>query len=309
LVVGNLAPMVLGASIRYSATALPNRIIQALNTENISYLLLVPALLEMLAHELVDMLIDDRVLPEQARGIPLAEIAESNLYESDKVVRSARKHIGSHLRSIVVGGAALDPAWQQVLSTLGIDLYLGYGLTEASPILTCNKASDCPPGSVGKPLPNVELRINESDEIMASGPNIMQGYIGLIKRSEKWLKTGDIGRIDGFGNLFIEGRNKEAMVTANGETIFPDEMEPYYQHPDFIDYCVVPLTGTDGNDIPTLVIYPRVDAEEVKGIMHNLARNAPERLRARNHIVIDYPMPRTALGKIQRRKLAAILQE
>ena len=309
LVVGNLAPMVLGASIHFTATPLPNRIIQALRKQGVTYLLLVPALLEMLASELIDILIDDHILPDELRGLSLEVIAESSLTQSAVIVSAIRNIIGPGLHSIVVGGAALDPRWQQVLSALGIELYLGYGMTEASPILTCSKATDCPPGSVGKALPNIELRLNDRSEILASGPNIMQGYIGGPAWLEAWFNTGDIGRIDEAGNVFIEGRSKEAMVSANGETIFPDEMEAYYQHLDFIDSCVVPLSSNDGNDIPTLVIYSHLDHAEVKKIINEMAGNAPERLRTRNYILSGHPLPRTELGKIQRRKLAAMFKE
>ena len=98
------------------------------------------------------------------------------------------------------------------------------------------------------------------------------------------------------------------MVTANGETIFPEEIEPYYCHPDFKEYCVAPFSGGYGNDKPMLVIYPTEGAGELKQIVYQLASKAPGRVRIHDYVVVDHPLPRTELGKVQRRKLAMLIE-
>ena len=77
-----------------------------------------------------------------------------------------------------------------------------------------------------------------------------------IALEDDWLRTGDRGRVDAGGFLFVTGRLKEAMVTAAGETLYPEEIEPYYASPLFAEHCVVPVAGADGNDVPTLVVVP-----------------------------------------------------
>jgi long-chain acyl-CoA synthetase len=158
-------------------------------------------------------------------------------------------------------------------------------------------------------LPNVQIRISEDREIFAKGPNIMQGYLGEEKLDDGWIRTGDLGRLDDQGNLFIEGCSKEAMVTATGETIFPDEIEPYYQHDDFHETCVVPLSGEDGNDHPVLVIYPKEGVGDLQHRIHKMAAHAPARSKVMDFIQIDHPLPRTELGKIRRRLLAEQIEE
>lgn len=308
LVVGNLAPMVLGASIIYPQTLLPNRIIKALQTENITYMLVVPALLGLIANEVMEQLIDKKILPKESRDSSLKQMEEFVSKRDEKLIIEINRIIGSTLKSVVAGGAGISPLWNTVFKLLGRELYVGYGLTEASPILTCTKAADCPAGSVGRPLPNVKLKISDGNEILACGPNIMQGYLGEAKHPDSWLSTGDLGAIDSQGNLFIKGRSKEVMVTSAGETLFPEEIEPYYQHDDFHECCVVPLSGEDGNDRPALVIYPKDELADIKKLVNKLAAHAPARLRVRDYIEIDHPLPRTELGKIRRRALADMIE-
>jgi len=308
LVVGNLAPMVLGASIKYPPALLPNRIIEALQTENITYMLVVPALLGLIANEVVEQLIDKKILPEDSRNSSLRQIEEFVSKRDEELIIEINRILGSTLKSVVAGGAGISPVWNTVFKLLGRELYVGYGLTEASPILTCARTTDCPVGSVGRALKNVQLKIGDDNEILASGPSIMQGYLGEAKFADDWMRTGDLGEIDSQGNLFIKGRSKEVMVTSAGETIFPEEIEPYYQHDDFHECCVVPLAGEDGNDHPVLVIYPKNVSAELKQFINKLAAQAPARSRVRDYIVIDHPLPRTELGKIRRRALAEMIE-
>lgn len=309
LVVGNLAPMVLGATIKYPQALLPNRIIEALQAEDITYMLVVPAILGLITNEIIEQLIEKELLPAESRSRSLKEVEALVSGLDNKSIIEINRVLGPTLKSVVAGGAGLSPLWNTVFKLLGKELYIGYGLTEASPILTCTRTADCPAGSVGRPLPNVQLKISEDTEILAKGPNIMQGYLGEEKLDDGWIRTGDLGSVDSQGNLFIEGRSKEAMVTSTGETIFPDEIEPYYQHDDFHECCVVPLSGEDGNDRPVLVIYPKEEAGDLTQNINKMTARAPSRSRVRDFIEIDHPLPRTELGKIRRRSLAEQIEE
>jgi acyl carrier protein len=123
------------------------------------------------------------------------------------------------------------------------------------------------------------------------------------------LRTGDVGRIDANGFLFVDGRIKEAMVSATGDTVFPEEMEPCYASPLFAERFVVPVPGADGNDVATLVVRPadRTRGDAVyRSEAARLRAAAPARLRyAAFHVLADAPLPRTATGKVRRRALGA----
>ncbi len=122
-----------------------------------------------------------------------------------------------------------------------------------------------------------------------------------------WLRTGDYGRLDEEGFLFVAGRLKEAMVTAAGETIYPEEIEPHYAHPLFLELCVTALRGFDGNDLPTLFVVPlspEVPQDELQRAYESLRAAAPSRLRVERMIRMNDALPRTASGKIRRRLLA-----
>ncbi len=125
--------------------------------------------------------------------------------------------------------------------------------------------------------------------------------------AEGWLRTGDRGRLDDDGHLFITGRLKEAMVTSAGETIYPEEAEPYYKSPLFAELCVTALSGEQGNDLPTLFVVPAtpdVPDQDLEEAFVDLRASAPARLRVVRMVRLSGPLPRTATGKVRRRALA-----
>ena len=108
-----------------------------------------------------------------------------------------------------------------------------------------------------------------------------------------------IGRLDEDGFLFVTGRLKEVMVTASGETLHPEELEPYYASPLFAEHCVVPVRGRQGNDVPTLVIVPargETTPQELEETFARLRASAPARCRVAKLVRLSAPLPRTALG-------------
>jgi acyl-CoA synthetase (AMP-forming)/AMP-acid ligase II/acyl carrier protein len=173
-------------------------------------------------------------------------------------------------------------------------------------------AEECPRGSVGRPLPGVTVRIGDEREILVSGPTVMRGYFRDPDATnaaieDGWLRTGDVGRIDAQGFLFVEGRIKEAMVSSSGETVYPEEMEPFYASPLFAEHVVAPRRGADGNDVPTLYAWPRDPATTDEDLRRECARlraAAPSRLRVADVVRCQEPPPRTASGKVRRRALA-----
>lgn len=323
LVVGQLIPLSSGSRIVFAGSLLPNRIIDTIREEHISYTLVVPGLLRVLIQHYVGELVHAGVSgPEWLKASEedlikelYSNLGDDLLYKRTKVIREM---IGSHLKAFVVGGASMNPAWAKILVALGIDLEVGYGLTEASPVVTLGNAREIPWGSVGTPLPGVEIKISEAREILVRGPNVMTGYLNNPKASATalqngWLHTGDQGRLSEKGHLFIEGRIKEAMVTETGETIYPEEIEAFYSDPLFQDICVAPLPGPYGNDVPILVVMPakpdQTQAEELRAKFLELKTKASARHKVFGVYRLDHPLPRTALGKPKRRQLISTLIE
>ena len=138
--------------------------------------------------------------------------------------------LGGRLRLAVVGGAALDPELARTFIGLGLPMLQGYGMTEASPVISVNRDDDNVPESVGPPLPGVEVRLAENNELLARGANIMLGYWRNPEASRAalmdggWLRTGDIAEIKD-GKIYIRGRAKDILVLSNGEKLPPQDVE------------------------------------------------------------------------------------
>jgi long-chain acyl-CoA synthetase len=139
--------------------------------------------------------------------------------------------LGGRLRIAVSGGAPISARLAHCFVGLGLPLLQGYGLTETAPIVTANRVEDNVPESVGRPLPGVQVKLGDSDELLVRGPNVMQGYwedatkTAASFTADGWLRTGDIGRIDAAGHVYIVGRLKDILVTSTGEKVPPADIE------------------------------------------------------------------------------------
>ena len=138
--------------------------------------------------------------------------------------------LGGRLKVAISGGAALSPEISRVFVSLGVPILQGYGLTEASPVVSVNRLDKNIPASIGIPLPGVSVKVGGDDELLIKGPNVMLGYwnnpgaTAAILDSGGWLHSGDKARIEG-AHLFITGRIKDIIVLANGEKVSPTDME------------------------------------------------------------------------------------
>jgi long-chain acyl-CoA synthetase len=172
-----------------------------------------------------------RFLADQGRGPllgPFARVADRLL--GRLIARPVLAKLGGRLRVAVSGGAPLSPVVARFFIALGLPLTEGYGLTEASPVLSNTRPEDCVPGSVGRPLPGLQVRIGPQGELLAHTPGCMLGYWGqpeataLAIDGDGWLHTGDVAEIrDDY--IYIRGRLKEILVTSTGEKVPPGEME------------------------------------------------------------------------------------
>ena len=165
------------------------------------------------------------------------------------VFSKVKQKMGGKLWFMPCGGASVSPDVTQLFEAMGLHITVGYGLTETTATLTAFPFTHFEHGSCGKPLPGVELRIGENDEILAKGNGIMKGYYNKPEETTKvftedgWFKTGDAGKIDENGMLFITDRIKDLMKTSNGKYIAPQQIENILTNNNFIQQIVLIAEG------------------------------------------------------------------
>ena len=160
------------------------------------------------------------------------------------VFKKLREKTGGKLRFFISGGAALAKDLGVFFEAAGIKIREGYGLTESSPVIAANRVDDFKFGTVGKPFPGVEIKIAPDGEILARGPNIMQGYFKNKKETDAvikdgWLYTGDIGEFDSKGYLRITDRKKHLFKTSAGKYIAPAPIENLFLTSKYIDQFIL----------------------------------------------------------------------
>ncbi|MBP5268528.1 MAG: AMP-binding protein [Ruminococcus sp.] len=198
--------------------------------------------------------------PDVMLMVPLmVETIYKRLRTADRTIPTdtiAKKVFGRNLKYIFTGGAHLEPYYIEEFKKYGIDVYEGYGMSECSPVISSNKIGDSKAGSIGRPLPNVEIKF-VNGEILVRSTSVMKGYYKMEEETEEtlkdgWLHTGDKGYIDEDGFLFINGRVKNLIILSNGENISPEEIETRLGVNDLIGEIVV--TGED--NMLTARIFP-----------------------------------------------------
>lgn len=233
--VGFLLPLLGGARVAYAGKTPTPAILQKIcGQERPQVMLVVPLIIEKIYKK--------RVVPAvEKSGLLtfLCRFGVSRRMVHRKIGGKLLDFFGGRLEVMGIGGAALNPEVERFLRDADFPFLVGYGLTEGSPLLAGGPHGDTTirPGSAGKPVPRVEIRIDAPHpqtgigEILARGPNIMQGYLNDPEATrdsftgDGWLKTGDLGLLDSEGNLHIKGRSKSMIVLSNGENVFPEAIE------------------------------------------------------------------------------------
>ena len=196
---------------------------------------------------------------------------------NDKIFEEITKNFGGRLRLIIIGAAAVRPDVIKDFKTFGIPSYIGYGLTECAPLVSCNYDALFTTDTVGRPIPGIEVKLINEDaqgvgEICVKGPNVMLGYYKDEEQTREvldeygWFHTGDLGFVGEDGLLRINGRIKNVIVTKNGKNIYPEEIEYHLNNNPLIAESMV--VGFDEDDKDETVveakIFPDIDAIKKK---------------------------------------------
>ncbi len=231
------------------------------------------------------------------------------------VFARVRAGVGGRVRALVSGSAALSPAIGRFFFGAGLTIVEGYGLTETAPVLTVNPFTAPRFGTVGPPLPEIELRIADDGEILTRGPNVMKGYYGRPEATaavlvDGWFHTGDVGRIDPDGFLVITDRKKDMLVTSGGKKIAPQPIENVVRLHPLVSEAV--LLG-ERRRFPALLIVPDFTALEHR--LRELGRRsgAPDELVRRPDVIALYQAivdeVNLGLAQFERVKKIALLPE
>jgi len=197
------------------------------------------------------------------KGVVPFSLSASHALAERLVFSKIRAKTGGRMRFFVSGGAALGREFGEFFEAVGFTVIEGYGLTESSPVIAVNRLDNYRFGTVGHPIPGVEVRIAADGEILARGPNIMRGYWNNPEATheaidgEGWLHTGDIGMIDAEGFMHITDRKKHLFVSSGGKNIAPQPIESLFLSNKYIEQFM--LIG-DRRMFLTALIVPDFDA-------------------------------------------------
>jgi long-chain acyl-CoA synthetase len=213
-----------------------------------------------------------RQLQEAGQPIP-AEMQAAFDEADEKLYVNVRNLFGGRIRQCVTGAAPIAKEILEFFYACGVPVFEGYGMTETSTVASANRADAFRFGSVGKPLPGMEVKIADDGEVLLRGPNIFQGYFKNEKATNEtldggWLHTGDLGRVDEDGYLYITGRKKDIIITAGGKNITPANLENGLKQNRWISQAVVV-----GDRRPFLIVLITLDPEEIPAFAqeHGLA--------------------------------------
>ncbi len=311
----------------------------------------VPALYDLMYRAILARMDAEGRREQFERGLRMVEAVKrrTGVNIGRRVFRELHSQLGGRIRFMFSGGAALNPETARAFFRLGVPLLQGWGLTEAAPLCAAQPLSsrkfnftdyyERHVGSVGRHAENVEIdlidvpekeiyvALHGEGELVVRGPNVTPGYwrdenATRAARVGDWLRTGDVGRFDEEGNIYITGRSKYVIVLESGEKVHPDEVEETIQRSDLIEeICILGRNVKDKTQVGAIV-YPNytdaarrckdagreLDGETIRALVSEEVRLQEEQLapykRVAEIILTDTPLPKNALRKVSREELA-----
>jgi long-chain acyl-CoA synthetase len=300
-----------GAATHYVPSRRGPDILRVLHEQRITHMIVVPQLLTLMG----------RSLQEQLRASVPPPVYRA-MMAADRLPFAARRYVfwpihrrlGGHLRLMIAGGAALPAETHLLWERLGVRVVEGYGVTECSPAIALGAPDGTTPiGSVGRPVRGVDVRLSPERELLVRGPNVMAGYWRASERTadvlhDGWYSTGDLGTIDGEGNIRIVGRARELIVLPSGMNVWPQDIEDVLRsHPSVKDAVVLAVPAASGGATLHAYVIPATASDRATSVGHIVAA-ANARLAQHQRIATaswwaDTDFPRTALLKIRRHLL------
>ena len=308
-------------------------IVENLNEYKITYAAFVPAIYELMYKNIWKM-IEKKGKVEETKEL-MQEYKDKSIQEKKEVFKEIHNMYGGCIKLFITGAAALDKEVIETFRNWGLNLCQAYGLTETSPIIGIETNEHHRIGSIGKPIPHVQARIDEADddgvgELVVKGPNVMLGYYNDKKATNNvmedgWFHTGDLARIDEDGYIFICGRKKSVIVLKNGKNIYPEEMEGLVNKIEGVkESFIFGKQQTDDKDnikIHVKIVFDkdimkeaykvereeevyRVLAEKIKEVNSVM----PKYKAIRGIIVSEEPLIKTTTGKIKRQANLEVIE-
>lgn len=244
-----------------------------------------------------------------------------------KLFKDIINQLGGNIRFVVSGASGIDKKVAKGFNDFGILTVQGYGLTETSPVLTAENEKCIRYGSIGYPLANVDVKIENPNEegigeIVAKGPNVMLGYyeneeatkevIEIDENGDRWFHTGDLAYMDKDGYIFIAGRKKNVIVLKNGKNIYPEELELLVNNLPYVEESMVfGMPKDDDLVVSVKIVYNKeykeennLSEEELKNKIwediKEINKDLPNYQHIKNLIITDEPMIKTTTAKVKR---------
>ena len=297
------------------------RIAQCLKEYNVSVFVCVPRVLEVMYDTIMKKLKESGKLKTVKKGIAISSaLKKVGIDIRRKLFKELLDELGGALRVIIVGAAALKPEVQKFFFDIGVLSVQGYGMTETAPTITAENEKYINFGSVGRPIPGVDVKLLDKDEdgigeIAVWGENLMLGYykdeeltnslLATVDGSDKkYFRTGDMGYFDKKGLLYISGRKKNVIVLDNGENVFPEEIEFLLSECQNIKECVV--FGKEKNSgvfvSAKIVCFEKTAEEEEKinAFVEEVNKKLPAYKRIKDFEITDVEFEKTTTLKIKR---------
>ena len=275
---GFLMPLYKGASIAYCEGL--KYIVKNLAEVRPTMLLAVPLIFENLYNNIMK-----NVRKQGKEGLVRKVLAVNKVTKkigldlNKLLLKDILKVFGGRMRVLISGGAAIDPAILQFFNDLGFIAVQGYGLTECAPMAALNpdQHKNMRNSSVGHLLPGMEVKIEDKNEdgigeICVKGPNVMMGYYNMPEETAKvirdgWFHTGDLGYVDDKDFIYITGRKKNVIITANGKNVFPEELEYYLGRSNLVSESMVWAQEDEAGQDTVIVATIKPDMEEVESVI------------------------------------------
>jgi long-chain acyl-CoA synthetase len=287
-----LVPTCLGCHIHFlNKIPSPKVLLKAFEDVKPNVIFMVPLILEKVYKKSIQPSLNKTGI-KLALNIPLLN---KKIY--DQVNKKLTESFGGEFTSIVVGGAALNKEVEEFLTKIGFRFTIGYGMTECGPLISYASYQEFVPSSAGKILDTMQVRIDSPDpynivgEILVKGEHVMLGYYknetatSEVFTEDGWLKTGDLGTIDEHGYIFIKGRSKSMILGANGQNIYPEEIEAKLNNLPFIMESLV----IEKNGKLLALVYPDYEAMDASQLsQHDLEIIMEENRNNLNKVVGTY---------------------